>query len=134
MSTRCCVQVKQTFGEEQDADKEVRSVMIYHHWDGYPSGVGYDLWQRLRKYKGNWDIDEVVNGLLKDPNDSYEYTAFNHTDIDYLYVIDCSAKTLKCYECEWVFQDEDGRVVDESRIIKEVKLNFKKEAKNDRTV
>ena len=128
MSTRCCVQVKQTFGEAQDADKEVRSVMLYHHHDGYPQGVGYDLWRRLIKYTGSWDIDWLVNHLIKDPEDEYEYTAFNHTDIEYLYVIDCSAKTLKCYECEWVFQDEDGKVVDENRIGKEVKLNFKKEA------
>lgn len=128
MSTRCCIEVKQTFKKEENGPFEVKSVMLYHHHDGYPQGVGYDLWSRLSKYTGNWDIDEIVNHLIKDPEDEYEYTAFNHTDIEYLYVINCSSRTLKCYKCEWIFEDENGNLVDENRIGKEVKLNFKKEA------
>lgn len=97
MSTRCCVNIKQAFRKTKGSDTVVKSVMLYHHHDGYPEGVGYDLKQRLEKHKGRWDIDEIANELIKDTGDEYEYTAYNHTDIEYMYVIDCSARTLKCF-------------------------------------
>lgn len=112
MSTRCCVKVVQKFG---DITKEC---MLYHHHDGYPEGVGKDLKNRFEttESKYSWDIDTIVNDLIKDNQDEYEYTAYDHSDIEYLYTIDCNKKTIKCNECQWLFEDENGNVIDECEI------------------
>ncbi len=121
MSTRCCVKVVQKFG---DITKEC---MLYHHHDGYPEGVGRDLKDRFKPEvqafsRYTWDIDEIANKLIKDQDDEYEYTAYNHTDIEYLYTIDCNAKTIKCNEVQWIYEDENGNVVDKSEIGDEVPI------------
>lgn len=122
MSTRCCVKVIESWGEGEA--KITRECMLYHHHDGYPEGVGHDLKRRFvpgdTKYP--WDIDTIVNDLIKDPDDEYEFTALDHTDIEYLYTIDCNAKTIKCNKCRWVFEDEHGNVVDKSEIGEEVPI------------
>lgn len=129
MSTRCCVKVVKHFTDK------TAEVMLYHHHDGYPEGVGVDLVNRSPKWKGpfqdrnEWDIDEVVNSLIKDQADEYEYTAYNHIDIEYLYTIDCDAMTIKCNEAHWKFgTDEKGEQYSYSEIGKEVEI---KGAKND---
>lgn len=122
MSTRCCVKVIQSWGEGEN--KITRECMLYHHHDGYPEGVGHDLKRRFvpgdTEYP--WDIDTIVNDLIKDPDDEYEFTALDHTDIEYLYTIDCNAKTIKCNECQWVFEDENGNFVDENEVGDEVPI------------
>lgn len=90
MATRSVVIVK-------DNDKEN---WIYHHWDGYPEGVGFDLVKRSKKFKSyedKWYGDDITNKLVKDTNDSYEITNGYHTDIDFLYVIDCQEEKIKCF-------------------------------------
>ena len=124
MSTRCCVKVTRNFGEPMTSDR-IETVMLYHHHDGYPEGVGADLKKRSEKwpsYYGIWDIDSIVNSLVKDPNDEYEVTVYDHTDIEYLYTIDCNHKTIKCNECQWIFEDANGNVVDENEIGDEVPI------------
>ena len=123
MSTRCCVKVMRDFENDR---KEI--VTLYHHHDGYPSGVGFDLLKRSEKWKnGNypWDIDTIVNSLIKDDKDEYEYTAYNHSDIEYMYIINCNKKTIKCYECVWVYEDKYGRTVNINVMSKEVKIEDK---------
>lgn len=126
MSTRCCVKVIKKF-----SDDKIAEVMIYHHCDGYPEGVGVDLVNRSKKWgtgwqfkqERSWNIDNVVNSLIKDENDRYEFTAYNHIDIEYLYTIDCDAKTIKCNEANWIFgEDENGEQVSRNEIGKEVKI------------
>lgn len=90
MATRSVVIVK-------DNDKEN---WIYHHWDGYPEGVGFDLVKRSKKFKSyedKWYGDDITNKLVKDTTDSYEITNGYHTDIDFLYVIDCQEEKIKCF-------------------------------------
>ena len=41
MSTRC--QIKITYLNQ--------SVLLYHHWDGYPEGVGLDIIKRQKRLK-----------------------------------------------------------------------------------
>ena len=123
MSTRCCIEVVQTFGNGEGDNR--KSCMLYHHHDGYPEGVGYDLKRRFKPqttFKSGWDIDCIVNELIKDQDDEYEFTAFKHGDIEYLYVINCNEQTIKCYECQWIFEDENGNLVDESKLGKEVPI------------
>ena len=123
MSTRCCIKVVHKFG---DITKEC---LLYHHHDGYPEGVGVDLVNRSKSWstaymtpKKTWDMDDIVNSLIKDTNDEYEYTVFNHTDIEYLYTIDCNDMTIKCNKCQWIFEDENGNVVDENKVGDEVPI------------
>lgn len=125
MSTRCCVKVIKSF---EGKTAKTAEVMLYHHYDGYPEGVGADLVERSAKWsktypERGWDIDDIVNGLVKDDSDCYEYTAYNHIDIEYLYTIDCNNMTIKCNEAHWRFgTDEKGEQYSFSEIGKEVEI------------
>ena len=97
MSTRCIVEIKDS------SNKNLKPITLYHHHDGYPFseyGVCDDLLKRF--YDVDKDelnvsyIDDVVNTLVKDVNDEYEVTAYNHGDIEYKYTIDVATKSLKC--------------------------------------
>lgn len=105
MSTRCNIMIER---------EGYFPVILYHHHDGYPQGVGYDLHTRLKNIEGGWYQQEIANSLVKDLNDEYEITSCVHGDIEYLYVINCKEKTLKCYAAR-------GTIIGE-----EVKMNFKK--------
>ena len=77
--------------------------MLYHHCDGYPEGIGRDLKQFLHAKKW-WFASEIANDLIKQrgiKDDGYEVTTCVHGDEEYIYVIDCDKKTLKCYEHRW---------------------------------
>lgn len=77
--------------------------MLYHHHDGYPEGIGRDLKQFLNAKKW-WYADEIANDLIKQrsiEDDEYEITSCVHGDEEYIYVIDCDNKTLKCYAHNW---------------------------------
>lgn len=96
MSTRCQIKIFESENEK------LGHVMLYHHHDGYPEGVGYDLldlfWNKDKiKLCIPNDIDRVVNKLIKKENDEYEVTVYNHTDIEYLYEIDVSTGKINCY-------------------------------------
>ena len=94
MSTRCIVEIKDS------SIKKLKPIVLYHHHDGYISGVGYDLLDRFldtETKKLDIDcIDTVANKLIKDTEDEYEVTTYNHVDIEYKYTIDCGQKTLRC--------------------------------------
>ena len=55
MSTRCQVKVISR-GKE---------VMLYHHCDGYPEGVGYCLLKLLKKNEDGWRASELVTTMIK---------------------------------------------------------------------
>lgn len=109
MSTRCNILIKHT---------GYNDIILYHHHDGYPQGVGYDLHCRLKKIEGRWYETDIANNLVKDTEDEYEITSCIHGDIDYLYTIDCNTKTLKCNKMNWQ-ADSLGPTIGE-----EVKMNF----------
>lgn len=78
-------------------------IWLYHHWDGYPSGLGINLMEFLEK-NGNVvndycrDSIHLANLLIKDEkDDGYELTNDQHGDIDYLYKIDTSDRTIRAY-------------------------------------
>lgn len=89
---------------------EYQTIRLYHHHDGYPEGVGFDLMNRFYDKMQDWrnfEFDSVVNQLVKDANDEYEVTQYNHTDREYEYEINIPNKTIKCFECDW-YDDENG--------------------------
>lgn len=72
-------------------------MLLYHHYDGYPKGVGRDLIKR-RNQLNTWDGNIIVNNLVKDINDEYEIAYQVHTDIDSWYEIDCNRKRIRCWK------------------------------------
>jgi len=89
MSTRCQIEV--TY--------QARRVLLYHHHDGYPQGVGADLIQRQQKLH-TWNGNILVNELLnnKEQDDGYSIAFQVHTDLDYWYEVDCNLKTIRCWK------------------------------------
>jgi len=85
MSTRCQVFVK-------DNNKNP-TALLYHHWDGYPEGVGKELVKIFKQYKkistphgdARWFLDMLPR--------AYEDADCIHGDLEYLYVVDlCSGE------------------------------------------
>ena len=65
---------------------EYATIKLYHHHDGYPEGVGFDLMDRFWKDRNEyakWEFNAIANALVKDSNDEYEITEYNHTDREY---------------------------------------------------
>lgn len=97
MSTRCNIILN---GYARD-----KKIYLYHHHDGYPSGVGADLAEFLKqrgcKKDGRWDEELIATALVKKQDDEYECSAGLHGDIEYLYVIDAPYGKLRCYEVDW---------------------------------
>lgn len=102
MSTRCNIIVKSKSEE----------VILYHHHDGYPEGVGVELLMKVypKLHDNHYynDVEDIVNMLIKDKDDDeFEYTSALHGDIEYVYEIDVDQKTIKCFEWNWN-SDEKG--------------------------
>lgn len=92
MSTRCVVRIKEKF------DNKTKKVDLYHHHDGYIEGVGFDLLNYLydfeKKELKTSDLYYTVNFLIKQTKDEYNYTPYNHGDIEYFYEIDVDKQTI----------------------------------------
>ena len=105
MSTRATILIKE--GNEK--------VRMYHHHDGYPSGIGKDMKNYLKTLKW-WDIEGITNYLIKgklNGDNEYEYTICQHGDEEYAYLIDCDMKKLKCYKVGWDEYDwKESKVVE----------------------
>lgn len=101
MSTRCNIIIKDGYSNDR--------VILYHHHDGYPEGVGVQLRKVLNDWQ-DWQVKQhgmrfLPNNLIKNEcglNDKeYEITPCLHGDIEYCYVINCKARTLRCYRIPW---------------------------------
>ena len=109
MSTRCNIIVRD--------DK--RSFILYHHCDGYPEGVGLDLYNNFHTQVAEHKLDAVaiVNLLLKCEEDrGYELTRTLHSDIEYLYEIDLIFGYIKCKEVSNWEQLEVIDIIDLSEV------------------
>lgn len=104
MATRASIRIV-------DGDKRID---LYHHWDGYPEGVGVDLVKYCGKIdeRMRWRIDNIANDLVKGkivnieagqevPDMGYEISYGFHADIEYAYLIDCVRKKVFCHEIGW---------------------------------
>ena len=101
MSTRS--QIKITYLKQ--------SVLLYHHWDGYPKGVGKDLIQRQKKLN-TWNGENITNELVKNTrkDNGYEVAFQVHTDLDYWYEIDCNRKTIRCWKVKGYLLSDHAEV------------------------
>ena len=66
---------------------------LYHHYDGYFEGVGYQLKVALSESN---DPVSLIEELVKMDN-SYELTDALHRDIDYFYELDYDKQTFRGY-------------------------------------
>ena len=81
MSTRAVIRVETEGG---------KFVELYHHSDGYPSGVGAELVGLLREFDeggavGNYDADYFMARLMEKHPAHYFPTLFKHFDVAYFY-------------------------------------------------
>lgn len=131
MSTRCVVEIK----------NGSKKVTLYHHHDGYLEGVGYDLLKRFwldekgnfKDVKDNYQLsylENVVNNLIKDKDDEYEFTNGIHTDIEYMYRIDIKTKTLIGYQVHYEYNEKDDKselIIDNCYTMQEIKEAHEKQ-------
>lgn len=101
MSTRSVIRVKESRMTEYGKRKTFK-IDLYHHHDGYIEGVGYDLFNRFydkenKKMNLSHDIMKVVDTLVKDSEDEYMVTPYNHCDIEYFYEINITNKTITAW-------------------------------------
>lgn len=99
MSTRSHIEVRQ--GKNKN--------YVYHHCDGYPSGVGMELKETLEK-NNFFDKDKQFSigettCIICDIDSQYELDEGFHGDEEYYYVVDCDKRTLTCYEIPWDIED-----------------------------
>lgn len=116
MSTRAAIIIKD----------ETNSIRLYHHHDGYVSGVGFDLLERYRKKLDDTamclDIEEIANELVKDSSDEYEIAACLHGDEEYLYTIDIQNREITVQQG---FCDDNGEFkVDQAYTYDEIKTRW----------
>ena len=94
MSTRASIRITEGDGQ----------ILLYHHCDGYPEGVGAELKEFLKEQK-HWNPEEIASGLATMKNRQgkypYECAICLHGDEEYVYVIDCDKETLTCYSHRW---------------------------------
>ena len=89
------------------------SLIIYNHWDGYPEGLGEILKEFVDSEVGQgrffdesyfkaslvtWICDRNRQDMIDNcDNTGFGIQDYLNDDIDYLYVIDMSERTLTCY-------------------------------------
>ena len=128
MSTRCVIRIKRG---------SVGSVDIYHHCDGYPSGVGVWLLDTIERWfvgrpAGHvLDSEIPANRLVKNEDeklndDGYEITLAKHVDLEYFYEIDfgdsdslTKTKALAAVRCWSLRFDFEGDWKDYDELVEE---------------
>ena len=73
-----------------------KEVMLYHHSDGYPEGVGYCLLKLLQKNHNGWLASEIVTNMVR--NGRFEITFGKHSDIEYYYELNFDKEQVLCME------------------------------------
>ena len=90
MATRANIVIKDRDGVE---------VVLYHHFDGYPEGVGEELKMFLRHLTDECCDAEHLATYICLQDRAYSLSEGIHGDIDYLYTIDMGGGTLHCRDC-----------------------------------
>ena len=122
MATRSIVRIIPSNQSEQgnDIKSPPKYIHLYHHWDGSPSGVGRELECFLSgRNDGDgsngmptWDGERIAEELVSN-RQGYEKSDGNHGDVEYGYVIDCTKRTLTCYDLDY-----GRRGIDNANVIK----------------
>lgn len=93
MSTRCHIAICKNENDQEDGVFK----RLYHHCDGYPSGVGSELIKILRGCPRPW-TPESVQEYIANYDDEYRIIDSDVAwDQEYVYIIDCEKEELKGY-------------------------------------
>lgn len=110
MSTRAAIVIS---NRKQELGSDPEKIILFHHCDGYPGCVGSELVDYLRKFcnrqsemnelKSNfmqrsydWSPGEIAI-FITERDMSYRVIDSVPNVVEYIYVIDTSAKRLSCY-------------------------------------
>lgn len=122
MATRAVIRIIPASSSDEVNFQESTSAYIhfYHHCDGYPSGVGRELEHLLNERNDGNDSDgmptwngERIAEDLENKLQDYVRSDGKHGDVEYGYVIDCTKRTLTCFDLEF-----GRRSIDNANIIK----------------
>lgn len=104
MSTRCEIHI---YGKTTEP-----FIRLYHHHDGYPSVVGKFLIEEVypKLMSSNADTaEDIAEFLCIHPLDEeFEHTEGVHGDIEYLYIINVLAKTIRCFKGRYKVWNKRG--------------------------
>lgn len=89
MATRSNIIIEDDLGNKK---------ILYHHFDGYPKGVGAELQMYLSHLTDDIDDPENLSDFICLQSKEYVPRNYTNDDIDYLYTINTSARTLNCKE------------------------------------
>ena len=94
MSTRCHIIVKE----------DNRETFIYHHCDGYPSGVGAELEELLAECERDNNFNNLVDKIV-DIDGGYIVDEGIHGDEDFIYTITLNNNSC-ILKCDKVYPNE----------------------------
>lgn len=93
MSTRANIFIRNDYDDNE-------KVVIYHHYDGYPEGVGKDLTCILQKFSKekhvNVSKEELANFICNSDSNFRITTPFETADVEYIFEIN-----LVRHSVEW---------------------------------
>jgi hypothetical protein len=100
MSTRCNIIVRRS---------DENFTVIYHHFDGYPDGVGKELPKILSDFEITEETTPIIlSQYIQSIDREYEHEPYAqnvHGDIEYVYIIDLNKSILKCYSIYFDYSD-----------------------------
>ena len=87
-------------------------IKLYHHYDGYPNGVGCflmeEVYPKLMSSNDNTEADIAQFLVDHEADDEFEYTVGIHSDIEFLYEINVPAKTIECFKGHYRTHNKRG--------------------------
>lgn len=101
MSTRATIIVKkEDYYNPNNPNNGLHTLQYYHHWDGYTSGLGLELMQKLMELNGEKVFKSITDAeFFFKRNFSLEYDKERpedlHGDIEYLYEIDIKKDAIE---------------------------------------
>lgn len=100
MSTRAFIRI---------IDPGFGKIDLYHHSDGYPDGIGVDLKSVLNHIckDPEYGCRDLIQDKLGLHDATYAPALCLPGDVEYVYVIDCKDKTIKCFRHNWNESFED---------------------------
>ena len=121
MSTRCEIHIYGKTGEP--------FIRLYHHFGGYPAGVGCFLIEEVypKLMSSNSDTAEDIAQFLVDhkADNEFEYTDGIHSDIEFLYEINVPVKIIKCFKGRYKVWNKRGHRLKNPYFMKHTECNLK---------
>lgn len=92
MSTRANIFIRNDYDDDE-------KVVLYHHCDGYPDGVGRDLTNILNKFRkenhSTVSKEELANYICNNDSDFRNTTPCEAADAEYIYEINLAKRRVE---------------------------------------